>query len=141
MKNKNASVNPIPDKKYLSIGEVADRFGLTVEVLRKWERDFPRVLKPMRTKGDSRLYDRKQVEKVALIHRLLRIEGLTIEGARRRLSQADGQRSEEVRQEVISRLATIRQQLMSVIEELDNIVPQEVANSSSIVNSVQNYGR
>lgn len=132
MKNKNASVNPILDKKYLSIGEVADRFGLTVEVLRKWERDFPRVLKPMRTKGDSRLYDRKQVEKVALIHRLLRIEGLTIEGARRRLSQADGQRSEEVRQEVIMRLTTIRQQLMSVVEELDNIVPQEVGNSSQL---------
>lgn len=132
MKNKNASVNPILDKKYLSIGEVADRFGLTVEVLRKWERDFPRVLKPMRTKGDSRLYDRKQVEKVALIHRLLRIEGLTIEGARRRLSQADGQRSEEVRQEVITRLTTIRQQLMSVVEELDNIVPQEVGNSSQL---------
>lgn len=47
-----------PEKKYLSIGEVAEKFGVSIEVLRKWEKDFPKVLKPMRTKGESRLYDK-----------------------------------------------------------------------------------
>lgn len=119
MKNRKTS-DIVDQKKYLSIGEVAQKFGLSVEVLRKWEKDFPRVLHPMRTKGDSRLYDQKQVEKVAIIHRLLRIEGLSIEGARRRLSQ-QGQNAEETRQSVISRLISIRQQLMDIVNELDQI--------------------
>lgn len=118
---KNSKTSDIVDqKKYLSIGEVAQKFGLSVEVLRKWEKDFPRVLRPMRTKGDSRLYDQKQVDKVAIIHRLLRIEGLSIEGARRRLSQ-QGQSAEETRQSVITRLTSIRQQLMDIVNELDQI--------------------
>lgn len=98
-------------------------FDLSVEVLRKWERDFPKLLRPMRTKGDSRLYDQKQIDKVALIHRLLRTEGLTIEGARRRLNGR--QSDEETKQEVLAHLRSIRARLMAVVSELDGAGAQE----------------
>lgn len=118
MKSSNGSDN-VTEKKYLSIGEMAAKFNVSVELLRKWEKDFPRVLRPKRTSGDSRLYDQKQQSNVAMIYRLLREEGLSVSGAKKRLSNK--QSEEEVRQEVIERLGIVRQQLMSIVEELDHI--------------------
>lgn len=122
-----------PEKKYLSIGEVAEKFGVSIEVLRKWEKDFPKVLKPMRTKGESRLYDKKQQEKVALILHLLREEGLSIEGAKKKLLTK--QSDLEVQQEVISKLMGIREKLMSIVNEFE-----ELENSRS-QNNIYKYGR
>ena len=118
MKSSNGSDN-VTEKKYLSIGEMAAKFNVSVELLRKWEKDFPRVLRPKRTSGDSRLYDQKQQSNVAMIYRLLREEGLSVSGAKKRLSNK--QSEEEVRQEVIERLGIVRQQLMSIVEELDHV--------------------
>lgn len=118
MKSTNGSDN-VTEKKYLSIGEMAAKFNVSVELLRKWEKDFPRVLRPKRTSGDSRLYDQKQQSNVAMIYRLLREEGLSVSGAKKRLSNK--QSEEEARQEVIERLGIVRQQLMSIVEELDHI--------------------
>lgn len=109
-------------KKYLSIGEVAAKFSISVEVLRKWEHDFPGVLRPKRTGGETRLYDAKQVEKVSMIYQLLRVEGLTIEGARKRLSNK--QTDEEQRQEVITKLTGVRNQLQSIVDEISKIEQQ-----------------
>lgn len=104
-------------KPYLSIGEVAERFQVSTDLLRKWERDFPQYLKPRRTPGDSRLYDARCLQQVAVIYRLMRVEELSVEGAKRRLR--DGQvAADEVRQQVIVRLQLLRQRLMGIVEEL-----------------------
>ena len=112
-------VSSAEEKKYLSIGEVATKFGVSIEVLRKCEKDFPKVLKPMRTQGESRLYDKKQQEKVAMIFHLLREEGLSIEGAKKKLSAKPSDL--EIQQEVISKLKKIREQLMRVVNEFEEI--------------------
>ena len=98
---------------------MAAKFKVSVELLRKWEKDFPRVLRPKRTSGDSRLYDQRQQNNVAMIYRLLRVEGLSVAGAKKRLSNK--QSDEEVRQEVILKLSSIRSKLMSVVEEIEKI--------------------
>lgn len=105
-------------KQYLSIGEVADMFGVSVEVLRKWEtKDFPQLLKPKRTSGGTRLYDKKQQEKVAMIIRLLREEGHTLEGAKKLLSVK--QSDEETRQAILTKLKGVRDELMKVVNEIE----------------------
>lgn len=104
-------------KPYLSIGEVAEKFQVSTDLLRKWERDFPQYLKPRRTSGDSRLYSAKNVQQVAVIYRLMRVEGLSVDGAKRRLRSGQVE-NDEVRQEVIVRLQSLRQRLMGIIEEL-----------------------
>ena len=106
-------------KKYISIGEMARQIGVSIEVLRKWERDFPKVIRPVRTKGDTRLYDRKQQEQVAMVYRLLREEGMTIAGAQQRLRSSQTQ--EERVQEVLGRLYEVRRQLMDIVEELNRV--------------------
>lgn len=126
MKSTNGTDNQA-EKKYLSIGEMAAQMNITIERLRKWERDFPRVLKPMRTSGDSRLYDKKQQNNVAMIYHLLEEEGLSIEGAKKRLSRK--QTDEEIRQEVISRLKVIRERLMSVVSEIEKTEQKIYGNS------------
>ena len=118
MKSTNGT-DSVSEKKYLSIGETAEKFGVSIEVLRKWEKDFPRVLHPRRTKGDVRLYDQKQQQNIAMICHLIHEEGLSIAGAKKRLSKK--QSDEEVRQEVISRLSAIKAQLMNVVEEIEKI--------------------
>ena len=105
------------EKPYLSIGEVAEKFAVSTDLLRKWEKDFPRYLHPRRTSGDNRLYSRKDLQQVAVIYRLMRIEGLNVEGTRRRLQSASiGE--DESRQEVIQRLQALRQQLQGIVDAL-----------------------
>lgn len=114
----------LASKQYFTIGEVAEMFGLSVEVLRKWEKDFPGKIKPMRTKGETRLYRRKDIEQIQLIYRMRHTEGRTIEGVRTVLNNNPGQ--EEVKQEVISHLYSIRHQLQSVVNELNAILDESL---------------
>lgn len=104
-------------KPYLSIGEVAERFQISTDLLRKWEKEFPQYLRPGRSNGDSRLYDAKNLQRVAVIYRLLRVEGLSVDGAKRRIREGNVSDS-EVRQQVIVRLQKLRQHLMGIVEEI-----------------------
>ncbi|MDO4496262.1 MAG: MerR family transcriptional regulator [Bacteroidales bacterium] len=115
MKTKN--VHDIAQKSYLTIGEVARQLGVSVEVIRKWEREFPRQIRPLRTKGDVRLYNKKDVENIEMIQRLLHNEGMTVAGAQKKLTH--NQSREEAQQEVISRLRSIRKQLQDIVEQID----------------------
>ena len=76
--------DPLPDKLYFKIGEVADIVGVKPYVLRYWESEFS-VIKPTKTRSKHRLYRRKDVETLLQIKRLLHEQRFTIEGARKRL--------------------------------------------------------
>lgn len=108
-------------KPYLSIGEVAEKFDVSVDLLRRWEKDFPRYLHPRRTAGDTRMYSQKDLQQVAVIYRLMRVEGLSVEGTKRRLKNGN-LHDDENRQAVIQRLQQLRQQLLGIIEELGESV-------------------
>jgi DNA-binding transcriptional MerR regulator len=74
----------VPDKLFYKIGEVADILGVEQHVLRYWEEEFD-VLKPSKNKSGQRLYQKKDLELVKNIHRLLYSEKYTIAGARKKL--------------------------------------------------------
>lgn len=116
MKNKNSTSTEMT-KSYYSIGEVAEMYQISVEVLRKWERDFPKIIRPLRTKGETRLYDHKQVEKVGMVKRLLHTEGMTVAGAQKKLGARQSQ--EETHQEVLTHLYNIRKQLQDIVDQID----------------------
>lgn len=73
-------------KVYYRIGEVAQLVGVKPTVLRYWESEFP-TLKPTKSKTQQRLYRLRDVEMVESIKQLLYDEGLTIDGARKRLRE------------------------------------------------------
>jgi DNA-binding transcriptional MerR regulator len=74
------------DKKFFRIGEVSRIIGVEPYVLRYWESEFPQI-RPVRADTNQRTYQRKDLELILEIKRLLYEEKLTIEGARQRLKQ------------------------------------------------------
>lgn len=75
------------DKIY-KIGQAAKIVGLKSYVLRFWEGEFEQ-LEPIRTPSGQRLYDDGHISLIRRIKTLLHDEGLTIEGARKRLDSPD----------------------------------------------------
>jgi transposase len=62
------------EKLYYSIGEVAKMLDVPVSTVRFWENEFD-ILKPMKNKKGNRMF-----------HHLLKEEGMTLPGAKKRLS-------------------------------------------------------
>jgi DNA-binding transcriptional MerR regulator len=69
----------------LAIGELAERIGVPTHVLRYWETRFPQ-LKPLQRSGRRRYYRAEDVALAERIHHLLHVQGFTIDGARKALS-------------------------------------------------------
>jgi len=76
----------IPDKLYFKIGEVAKITGVKPHVLRYWESEF-KVVRPIKSKSNQRLYRKKDVESILMIKNMLYNERYTIAGAKRRLKK------------------------------------------------------
>ena len=77
----------IPDKLFFKIGEVAELAGVEQHVLRYWEDEFE-TLQPNKNRSGQRLYERKDVELVLEIQRLLYMEKYTIAGAKKKLKES-----------------------------------------------------
>ena len=77
----------IPEnRRYFRIGEASRIVGVEPYVLRYWENEFPQ-LRPRRAESRQRTYQRKDLETLLEIKRLLYEERMTIEGARLRLKR------------------------------------------------------
>jgi DNA-binding transcriptional MerR regulator len=74
------------DKLFYKIGEVAELTSLRPSVLRYWETEFS-DLQPIKSRSGQRLYGKRDLEVVLEIKKLLYIDKLTIEGARRTLAK------------------------------------------------------
>ncbi len=77
---------PIPDKLFFKIGEVAEIAEVEQHVLRYWEDEFD-VLKPNKNRSGQRLYQKKDIDQVLEIKRLLYADKFTIAGAKNKLKQ------------------------------------------------------
>ncbi len=83
----------IPEgKRYFRIGEVSRIVGVEPYVLRYWESVFPQI-HPARADTNQRTYQRKDLDTIMEIKRLLYEEKLTIRGARQRLKEKGQTRS------------------------------------------------
>jgi DNA-binding transcriptional MerR regulator len=76
----------IPNRALFRPPEVCEIAKVQPYVLRSWEAEFP-DLGVVKTEGGPRLYRRADVERVLQLKHLVYVEGLTLSGARRRLSE------------------------------------------------------
>ena len=84
--------------------------------MRFWSNEFPKFIKPQRNAKGNRLYTKEDIETFKHIHLLVKVEGLTLEGAAKRLK---GDRKEVIsKAQVLETLRNIRQQLAEIREEL-----------------------
>lgn len=76
----------IPNKLFYKIGEVCEITDTQPYVLRFWESEFPQ-LAPRKNRSGQRVYQRKDIDTVLRIKRLLYEEEYTIAGARKKLEE------------------------------------------------------
>ena len=104
-------------EKYLyTIGEVAEILGESTSLVRFWANEFPKFIKPQRNAKGNRLFTKEDVETFKHIHLLVKVEGLTLEGAAKRLK---GEKKDVINKaKVLESLKNIRQQLEEIKDTL-----------------------
>jgi DNA-binding transcriptional MerR regulator len=74
------------EKLYYAIGEVAEMLEVPISTIRFWENEFD-ILKPMKNKKGNRLFTQTDIKNLRIIHHLVKEEGMTLSGAKKRLSE------------------------------------------------------
>ena len=104
------------EKFFYSVGEVAKILGESPSLVRFWANEFPKFIKPQRNGKGNRLFSKDDVETFKHIHLLVKVEGLTLEGAAKRLK---GEKKDVINKaKVLETLKGIRQQLKEIRQDL-----------------------
>lgn len=104
------------EKYFYTIGEVAEILRESTSLVRFWANEFPKFIKPQRNAKGNRLFSKEDVETFKHIHLLVKVEGLTLEGAAKRLK---GDRKDVIsKAKVLDSLKSIRNQLAEIREEI-----------------------
>ncbi len=104
------------DKLYYTIGEVSGILGESTSLVRFWSNSFSRFIKPKRNAKGNRLYTAEDLDCLKQIHLLVKEQGLTLEGASKKL--AAERKSVDGRVKVLDSLKEIRKQLVEVKKSL-----------------------
>lgn len=103
------------EKLYYSISEVADMFNINQSNLRFWEKEF-KQLHPKRNPKGTRFYTNDDIQLIKQIIFLVNEQKLTLDGARRKLSQKKDSIAKQ--QEAVERLKAVREELMGIAKAL-----------------------
>jgi DNA-binding transcriptional MerR regulator len=103
-------------KLYYSIGEVAAMFHLKESTLRFWEKQFD-TIRPRTNEKGVRFYKQEDISHIRLIHYLVKEQGLTLAGARKRLKLNKDSITRQ--EEVVNRLKQIKEKLLALIAAFD----------------------
>lgn len=103
------------EKLFYSISEVAEMFNVNQSNLRFWEKEF-KQLKPKRNAKGTRFYTPDDIQVIKQIIYLVNEQKLTLDGARRKLSQKKDAVAKQ--QEVVERLKAIKEELLGITKAL-----------------------
>ena len=101
----------LPDKLYYGIGEVSKAFNVNASLIRYWEKEFDE-LNPKKNSKGTRRYSSVDIEKLQIIHHLVKEKGYTLEGAKDQLKILNKNF------EVIKKLEKIKAKLINIKKEL-----------------------
>jgi len=103
------------EKKYYSIGEVAEHFSVATSLIRYWEKEFENINPKKNSKG-NRKYTQSDIKEVEIVYHLVKEKGYTLSGAKELIYK---KRSETVdKKEIISSLKKVKEFLLDLKEEL-----------------------
>jgi len=98
---------------YYKIGEVAQILGESTSLVRFWSDYFPQFRKVSRTENKrNRQFTPDDVRLLQKIHHLVKEQGLTLDGANKRLQSDGGELDVQVA--VIKRLTALRDELKEI---------------------------
>lgn len=101
------------EKKYYSIGEVAEMFDVAASLIRFWETEFDNI-KPKKDKKGNRRFTKDDIESIRLVYHLVKEQGYTHAGAKDIIKNKGQKVQDNV--EAIESLKKVK----SFLEELKN---------------------
>ena len=101
--------NILSDKKYYSIGEVADFLNVNTSLIRFWEKEFKQI-SPKKKQSGIRKFTNPDVEILQVIYSLLKEKKMTIDGAKRHLEQS--QNKDKVLISIRNKLEKVKSELL-----------------------------
>ena len=104
------------EKLFYTIGETAVILGENASLVRFWTNSFSRFLKPRRNAKGNRLYTQEDIDTLKQIHLLVKGQGMTLEGAARRMTE--DRKSVDSRVRALDTLKDIRAQLEEIRRSL-----------------------
>ncbi len=103
------------EKKYYTIGEVADRFDVATSLIRFWEGEFD-VIRPKKNRKGNRQFTKEDIENVKLIFHLVKEKGFTLQGAKDMLK--NDVHAVKDKMDMLDSLKDIREFLSEIKEQL-----------------------
>ena len=104
------------EKIYYSIGEVSKIIGISTSKIRFWEKEFDSI-KPKKNKKGNRIFNKKELNKLKLIHHLLKEKKYTIDGAKKKMRK--NPEKTETHQKVIENLKKIKAEIIEIRKNLN----------------------
>ena len=100
-------------KMYYSIGELSKMLEVNASLLRFWEKEFGLKVSKRNKKG-NRLYSVKEIEVISRIYALVKVNGYTLDGAKKTLKDKSVQPEIDETQLVITKLSKIKKRLINL---------------------------
>ncbi len=102
-------------KRYYSIGEVAEMFGLSTSLVRFWENEFDEIKPHKNSKGDRR-FTPENILQIELVYHLVKERGFTLNGAKQEILRLKA--LEKKRKKALKELAELRDFLVQMKVQL-----------------------
>lgn len=99
------------EKKYFSIGEVAEMLDVATSLIRFWESEFD-IIKPKKNRKGNRQFTREDIDNVKLIYHLVKEKGYTLQGAKDLLKNGNDALKEKI--EIIDSLKKVKNFLKEI---------------------------
>lgn len=103
------------EKKYYTIGEVADMLNVATSLIRFWEGEFD-IIKPKKNRKGNRQFTKDDIDNVKLIYHLVKEKGYTLQGAKEMLKHNNDTIKD--RMQMIESLKKVRDFLTEIKEDL-----------------------
>jgi DNA-binding transcriptional MerR regulator len=105
------------EKKYYSIGEVADMFKVAASLIRYWEGEFD-IIRPKKDKKGNRRYTKDDIQKIRYVYHLVKEKGYTLQGAQEVIASGKQQGFDKVA--AVQKLQEIKDFLINLKHELSS---------------------
>lgn len=104
------------EKKYFTIGEVAEKFKVATSLIRFWESEFDNI-KPVKNKRGVRVYTKSDIEDIAIVYHYVKEKGYTLQGAKEMIKLDKMKTLEKI--EAVKALEKVRDFLYELKKGLD----------------------
>jgi DNA-binding transcriptional MerR regulator len=118
-------------KRYYTIGEVAEKFNVNTSLIRFWETEFD-TLRPKKNKKGDRQFTQKDIDCVQTIYHLVKEKGFTLQGAKDIIKASAKEQNEK------AALIASLEKLKSFLTELRNNLEVKDTSTADTTPAVEN---